>query len=104
MTHEAEEVDYQALLNELKTCRHCGVPKTVLDFARNAKTRNGLSSWCRECHVARTAQWRADKRDEAENRRRAEYAAQRAELLKQEREWRRRVDRRLERERRALWG
>ncbi len=32
-----------------KTCSHCGEAKDVSDFARNSRTRDGRSSWCREC-------------------------------------------------------
>jgi hypothetical protein len=42
----------------MKTCRHCHRRQPLADFPRNGHTRDGLSSWCRECHVEATRTWR----------------------------------------------
>ena len=59
---------------ETKGCRKCGQLKPVSEFRRNPRCRDGLSSWCSECHNAASQQWRARKRaeKEAETYRRAE--------------------------------
>ena len=47
------------------------------------RMREGLDSWCRECHVAATREWRERNRDYVDARnsaRRAEYAAERGPL------------------------
>jgi hypothetical protein len=51
----------------MKTCRHCRKRQPVTDFPRNAHTRDGLSSWCRSCHVEATRTWRT--REHAAGRR-----------------------------------
>ncbi|MDP8905435.1 MAG: hypothetical protein M3N29_09005 [Chloroflexota bacterium] len=87
------DAEYQALLDELKTCRRCGQQKSVLDFAYNARTRDGFSSWCRDCHNERTREWRAQKRREADERAREEYRQRRADLQRQDEARRRRAER-----------
>lgn len=58
-----------------KRCRHCGETKDASDFRRSTRTRDGLSSWCGECHNGASRRWREKQRalvDEAlEARRRA---------------------------------
>src|SRR4051794_35457213 len=34
----------------MKRCRKCDEHKPATDFRLNAKMRDGLDSWCRECH------------------------------------------------------
>ena len=58
-----------------KRCVRCGESKPVAEFRRNPRMRDGFGSWCRECSVARTREWRAEHREELNARRRAEYAA-----------------------------
>jgi excisionase family DNA binding protein len=66
-------------LRPMKTCRKCGDEKPQAEFPPNRRCRDGLSSWCRECHLtavresrvrederAREAQW---KRQQEHNRR-----------------------------------
>ena len=57
--------------NVTKECRKCGRVKPSVEFRRNARCRDGLSSWCAECHNAATRVYRARLRAEkAEERRR----------------------------------
>jgi hypothetical protein len=42
-----------------KPCPKCGEWKPLAAFPPNRKTLDGLSSWCRVCHVAATREWRA---------------------------------------------
>jgi hypothetical protein len=51
----------------MKTCSHCQRSKPVADFPPNAHIRDGLSSWCRSCHVEATRAWRV--REHARGRR-----------------------------------
>lgn len=46
-----------------KACVHCGEPKAKAEFPGNRSMRDGLSSWCRDCHAAATAGWRAKQRE-----------------------------------------
>jgi hypothetical protein len=48
-----------------KTCRKCGETKQLEAFPPNRHTRDRLSSWCRECHVTATREWRQRRHDEA---------------------------------------
>lgn len=41
-----------------KRCGHCGNVKPVAEFSKNATTRDGLSSRCKECHNATMKLWR----------------------------------------------
>ncbi len=49
---------------ENKACRHCAQVKPLDAFPPSRRTADGLSSWCRACHVERTRRWRADHRAE----------------------------------------
>ncbi len=49
-----------------KTCRKCGVTKQGSEFKPNAKISDGLSSWCRSCHVEATRRWREAHPEEVE--------------------------------------
>jgi formate-dependent nitrite reductase cytochrome c552 subunit len=49
----------------MKVCRHCGQQKPPGEFRRNQRCRDGLSSWCRDCHDEATLRSRA-KRAERE--------------------------------------
>jgi len=42
----------------LVRCTRCKVGKSPAEFRKNARKRNGLSSWCAACHTAATAAWR----------------------------------------------
>ncbi len=95
---DPDEAEYQALLNELKRCRRCGESKTVLEFAFNKRRREGLSSWCQDCHNERTREWRAQKRRQADDQAREAYRAAVAALQRQAEAQRRRTERQLERE------
>lgn len=83
----------------MKTCRRCNDEWPLDEFPANARTRDGLSSWCRECHNNRTRQYRADKRSERETAVREAYLARSAELRKAEEEWRRRAEKQRQAER-----
>jgi hypothetical protein len=83
-----------------KRCRHCGVTKDAALFRLNQRTRDGLSSWCSECHneASRRSRAKADRR-----RREAWEAAEavrRVELNKRLRE----QDRRARERDRAFCG
>ena len=64
----------------MKTCRHCGEQKGKSDFPAHRDKSSGLSSWCRACHAEACAKWRGEHPEKVNaynERRRAEYAAQR---------------------------
>ena len=54
----------------MRTCRHCQTAKPADAFPANHRMRDGLSSWCKACHVARTREWRQHNRHEINARRR----------------------------------
>ena len=64
------------MANDVKRCRHCGQAKHSHEFRRNARCRDGLSSWCADCHVQATRAYRQRRReaeaDAAWRRRKAE--------------------------------
>jgi len=33
-----------------KRCRNCGTEKPTNEFPANRQCRDGLSSWCKDCH------------------------------------------------------
>ena len=65
-----------------KACRKCGEAKEPSEFRANRRMRDGLSSWCAECHNAASRRWRDRQRElvaEAlEARRRADLERLRA--------------------------
>jgi hypothetical protein len=42
----------------VKRCSECGKTGPLDAFPPNSRTRNGLSSWCRECHNEAVREWR----------------------------------------------
>jgi hypothetical protein len=47
----------------VKRCRKCGQVKRAQEFRRNARCRDGLSSWCADCHVEATRAYRQRRRE-----------------------------------------
>ena len=46
-----------------RCCTRCRGWKPESDFRANPHLREGLDSWCRECHVVATRAWRERNRD-----------------------------------------
>jgi hypothetical protein len=44
-------------------CTRCKRLLPTTEFRASPRMRRGYRSWCRECHVDRTRQWRAEHRD-----------------------------------------
>ena len=49
----------------MKTCRKCGETKETAAFRRNARTSDGLSSWCADCHNVAKRGYRRKRKAEA---------------------------------------
>lgn len=46
----------------MKTCKRCGVEKTLEDFAVKSASKDGRQSWCRACNTITRTEWaRANK-------------------------------------------
>jgi hypothetical protein len=56
--------------NAAKICSHCGQRKPAKEFRRNRRNRDGLSSWCAECHNEATRRWREANRERMNEARR----------------------------------
>ena len=72
----------------LARCTRCKVGKSPAEFRKNARKRNGLSSWCAACHTAATAAWREANPGQVEawnEARRVAYRKERRERQEQER-------------------
>jgi hypothetical protein len=52
--------------SQMKTCRKCGEEKQAAEFPANRRLRDGLDSWCRECHREATRRWRRENPDKVE--------------------------------------
>lgn len=59
----------------MTVCARCRVAKPDSEFSRNARKRNGLSSYCKPCAVAQTREWRSRNRDSLLARRRGDLRA-----------------------------
>ena len=57
----------------MKTCARCGLSKPVTAFARDARSRDGLSVWCRDCRVEAGRLWRFRHQDQSLAERRSRY-------------------------------
>lgn len=44
---------------ESKVCRRCNEEKAASDFRSSSRMKSGLESYCRECAIAKSAEWRA---------------------------------------------
>lgn len=69
-----------------KTCRKCGKAKPAAEFRPNVRMRDGLSSWCSDCHVEATRRWRAERDRLAEEAAAPRLERERAEHLARLRE------------------
>jgi hypothetical protein len=56
--------------NAVKICKHCGQRKKEAEFRRSRRNRDGLSSWCGNCHNEATRRWREANRDKINAQRR----------------------------------
>ena len=45
-----------------KRCAKCGETKPVSEFRANRRMRDGVSSWCADCHNAARRRWRQEQR------------------------------------------
>jgi hypothetical protein len=70
----------------MKRCRHCDTDKPADEFRRNPRCRDGLSSWCAECHRQAVRDWRSRNREGELANQRERYRARRDEVLRLERE------------------
>jgi hypothetical protein len=63
-----------------KLCSRCDRWLPLEGFRPNPRMRSGLNSWCKECQLERTRQWRAKNSESVRaynEKRRAEYPATR---------------------------
>ncbi len=56
-----EALGYREPVTEAR-CTHCKQTKPRDDFPPSKIKSTGISSWCRVCHRAATAEWKARKR------------------------------------------
>jgi hypothetical protein len=66
-------------------CTRCHRWKPLEAFHPNPRLRTGLQSWCKECQLEATRQWRAENREYIENYNATRRAAYRAEHPLEER-------------------
>jgi hypothetical protein len=74
-----------------KKCCHCRGSKLLSDFPRNSHTRDGLSSWCKDCHYAATREWRNRKREASQDAERERRLERNRRLREQNDAWRARI-------------
>ncbi len=74
------------LLDGSRRCAHCQKWLKPSAFPPNPKMRDGLGSWCRECVVGSTREWRAKHRTANLSRRRELWAAHRDQVNAHRRE------------------
>jgi hypothetical protein len=58
-----------------KHCTHCREWLPFSAFRRNKRMKNGLNSWCKNCQLEATQDWRDRNRDEINRARRDAYGA-----------------------------
>jgi hypothetical protein len=74
-----------------KSCRKCGEEKECTAFRSNPHCRDGLSSWCAECHNEATRLWRKRRREAEREAAWARWQAESERLRRYEAQWRARV-------------
>jgi hypothetical protein len=47
----------------MKTCRRCQQSKPPSEFRADTRNRDGLGSWCVECHRQRASEWAKENRE-----------------------------------------
>ena len=49
----------------MKKCSRCGETKTVDQFSKRARSKDGLNHWCKDCNKAECSRWYADNGEKA---------------------------------------
>lgn len=65
----------------IKTCTKCKAKKISGQFSKDARKRDGLSSWCKSCAGAATAVWRSANKEKI-NKTHAAYCAENKERIR----------------------
>ena len=96
--------DKNKLISENKTCSKCRTerPATTKFFPRDKKCKDGLSSWCRECHRKPNRQWREQNREKC--REAGRKYSRKPEARKRQREYQHQYHNKLEGKLRGTWG
>jgi hypothetical protein len=80
-------------------CTHCGETKPEAEFPANPRKKNGLSSWCRDCHNEardRSYERKLERLIAERQKERAEWMAEWRENMRRNRETMAENRRRLE--------
>lgn len=66
---------------QTKKCPKCNEVKSLDEFYQDRSTSKGLSSWCKQCMIARVLQWQKDNSAKKRETNKASYAKLRLLVL-----------------------
>ena len=99
---------------DLRTCRTCGLRKTLDEFSKHKNSLDGMNRECRACSNTRARQWRDQKKDRINAEKRANYKINKQAILAQQKDYyarnraaillRQKPDPQLNRERTKKWA
>ena len=83
----------------MKRCPKCETEKETTEFYKNKRTKDGLKSWCKECHLndSRSREekynetrrkYREEHKEESREKKRVYYNNNKEKILEDNRQWR----------------
>lgn len=91
---------------EIKKCTKCGETKSVNDFYKNSKSKDGLKTWCKVCHLADSKKreknynekrrlYRLEHKEEYRQKKKVYYIENKDKILSDNSQWRKTFNGRL---------
>lgn len=91
---------------ETKKCTKCGETKSVNDFYKNSKSKDGLKTWCKVCHLADSKKreknynekrrlYRLEHKEEYRQKKKVYYIENKDKILSDNSQWRKTFNGRL---------
>lgn len=65
----------------MKTCKHCNLSKDLSCFAKHTKSKDGLQSYCKDCHHNINALYRLNNKEKDKERNKL-YHKQKADIVR----------------------
>lgn len=70
----------------MKKCSRCNTEKPLTEFRKNARSKDGLSVWCKDCEKQYDREYRAKHKEEISMKGKLRYAENRDKVLKKQKQ------------------
>lgn len=75
-----ESIENAVIEQQVKFCLKCGIKKSILDFSKDKKNKDGLFNTCKECEKKRRAVWTAKNEEKIKDYRKTYYEINKEEI------------------------